>query len=157
MLYMVWLRQASPPFYVVVFMVYKHGINVTNLPLTRHGCVCVAGGGSLAYMCVCVCALSWPGTQQGIFSGQQQPQHQQQQQLNSITQMANALVMPLVFGDNRDLTIKKFNQVQAYCGQGKGIVNHTQSIDFSQDNPYCRFKVHINNIALFVYKIYLYL
>ena len=58
MLYMVWLRQASPPFYVVVFMVYKHGINVTNLPLTRHGCVCVAGGGSLAYMCVCVCALS---------------------------------------------------------------------------------------------------
>lgn len=84
--------------------------------------------------------LSNTGTQQGIFSGQQQPQHQQQQQLNSITQMANALVMPLVFGDNRDLTIKKFNQVQAYCGQGKGIVNHTQSIDFSQDNPYCRFK-----------------
>jgi len=78
--------------------------------------------------------------QQGIFSGQQQ---QQQQQLNSVTQMANALVMPLVFGDSRDLTIKKFNQLQAHCGHGKGIVNHAQTIDFSQDNPYCRFKVFI--------------
>ena len=61
--------------------------------------------------------------------------------MNNVTQMANALVMPLVFGDSRDLTIKKFNQLQAYCGHGKGIVNQTQSVDFSQENPYCRFKV----------------
>jgi len=86
-----------------------------------------------------LCVLVFLGLQQGIFSGQQQ--QQQQQQMNNVTQMANALVMPLVFGDNRDLTIKKFNQLQAYCGHGKGIVNPTQSVDFSQENPYCRFKV----------------
>jgi len=80
------------------------------------------------------------GLHQGIFSRQQQ-QQQQQQQMNNVTQMANALVMPLVFGDSRDLTIKKFNQLQAYCGHGKGIVNQTQSVDFTQENPYCRFKV----------------
>ena len=88
--------------------------------------------------------------QQGIFSGQQQ--QQQQQQMSSVTQMANALVMPLVFGDSRDLTVKKFNQLQAYSGHGKGIVNHAQSIDFNQDNPYCRFKVlGINSTTLFTY------
>jgi len=85
-----------------------------------------------------VCML-FLGLQQGIFSGQQQ--QQQQQQLNNLAQMANAMAMPLVFGDSRDFTIKKFNQLQAFFGHGKGIVNPTQSVDFSQENPHCRFKV----------------
>ena len=127
-----------------------------HLPLVDHIVVCmhVCRVCMSVWMCVCMYLCMYvltTDTQQGIFSGQQQQQQQQQHQMNNVSQMANALVMPLVFGDSRDLTIKKFNQLQAYCGHGKGIVNHAQSIDFSHDNPYCRFKVFcINNITIFV-------
>jgi len=108
---------------------YKNGIFLIAPSPTQLAC-----GGSHVWVCMRLCPT---GAQQGIFSGNQQ----QQQQVDSKMQMVNALVMPVVFGDSRDQTIKKFNQLQAYCGHGKGIVNPTQTIDFNHDNPYCRFKV----------------
>lgn len=52
--------------------------------------------------------------------------------------------MPALFGDERDLIIKKFNQLEAYCGTGKGITCYGGQlvfVDFPPDNPFARFKV----------------
>ena len=58
--------------------------------------------------------------------------------------MLNALQSPAVFSDDRDVTLMKFNHLQAYCGTGKGLASYMgqpQSVDFTPENPFCRFKV----------------
>ncbi|XP_074650289.1 nucleoporin p54-like [Tubulanus polymorphus] len=84
----------------------------------------------------------------GLFGAQQQPQQQQlglqqqQHQQNAIlTNMASAVSLPTIFGDERDGLIAKWNQIQAFWGTGKGYFSqNAPAIDFSAENPFCRFK-----------------
>ena len=71
---------------------------------------------------------------------QQQQQQQAQSQANELTVMAFALSRPNVFGDERNGIIAKFNQLQAYWGNGKGFASPTDVATFTPDNPFCRFK-----------------
>ena len=64
-----------------------------------------------------------------------------------------SLTTPCLFGDERDATIAKWNQLQA--GYGYGRAYYTQQgafVQISADNPYCRLKVGyivlLNNIQL---------
>ena len=57
-----------------------------------------------------------------------------------LSQMTLATMMPVVFGDERDQVIKKFNQIQACWGVGKGIYNPSSPfVDFG--DQYSKFKV----------------
>ncbi|XP_059905730.1 nucleoporin p54 isoform X1 [Gadus macrocephalus] len=74
--------------------------------------------------------------QQGGLFGQQ-PQHGQAQLYQQVT----ALSAPTLLGDERDAILAKWNQLQAYWGTGKGYYsNSTPAVDFSLENPFCRFK-----------------
>ena len=58
--------------------------------------------------------------------------------------MLSAITMPALFGDERDITIQKFNQLEAYCGTGKGLTSYggqAQLVEFTPQNPFARFKV----------------
>ena len=65
--------------------------------------------------------------------------------------MLNAVKSPGVFPDERDMAVMKFNLLQAYCGTGKGLASYqgqTQPVDFTPDNPFCRFKVgHVRPVS----------
>ncbi|KAM6987028.1 nucleoporin p54 isoform 2-T2 [Aplochiton taeniatus] len=81
-----------------------------------------------------------PGQQQqgGLFG---QPQQQAQAQPSQLYQQVNALSAPTLLGDERDAILAKWNQLQAYWGTGKGYYsNNTAPVDFTQENPFCRFK-----------------
>ena len=59
-----------------------------------------------------------------------------------LANMATAVSLPLIFGDERDALIAKWNQLEAFWGTGKGFYNQQgQSVEFKPDNPFCRFKV----------------
>ena len=50
--------------------------------------------------------------------------------------------MPLIFGDERDSVIAKWNQLQAFWGTGRGHYNSQgHFVDFTADNPFSFFKV----------------
>ena len=49
--------------------------------------------------------------------------------------------MPVIYGDERDVIIAKWNQIQAFWGTGKGYFNQQQAVEFNAENPFCRFKV----------------
>ena len=76
---------------------------------------------------------------------------QQQQQMNLRMQtMVNAVKSPRLFDDDRDLVVTKFNVLQACSGVGKGIArvegyNEPQIVDFTPENPFCKFKVILHN------------
>jgi nuclear pore complex protein Nup54 len=54
----------------------------------------------------------------------------------------SAVSMPLLFGDERDAVIAKWNQLQAFWGTGRGYFNQQgQYVDFMPDNPFSFFKV----------------
>ncbi|GAB6019491.1 Nuclear pore complex protein Nup54 [Chamberlinius hualienensis] len=78
--------------------------------------------------------------------GQQQLQQQQQQQSVSTNEqsMANlmaSLFCPVLYGDERDAIIAKFNQLQAFWGTGNGFyANGAPPISFTPENVYCKFK-----------------
>ncbi|XP_014906823.1 nucleoporin p54 isoform X2 [Poecilia latipinna] len=78
--------------------------------------------------------------QQGGLFGQ--PAHQQgQAQPTQLYQQVTALSAPTLLGDERDSILAKWNQLQAYWGTGKGYyVNNNLPVDFTQENPFCRFK-----------------
>ncbi|XP_065059226.1 nuclear pore complex protein Nup54-like isoform X2 [Rhopilema esculentum] len=79
--------------------------------------------------------------QQSQQQQQQQLMQQQQQALNPLNAMTTAISMPALFGDERDSILAKFNQIQALWGAGKGYyAANQQPIDFTMDNPFCRFK-----------------
>ncbi|XP_038054996.1 nuclear pore complex protein Nup54-like [Patiria miniata] len=74
---------------------------------------------------------------------QQQLQLQQQQQQGvgaDLMGISTALLMPTIYGDERDAIIAKWNQLQAFWGTGKGYVNQTATVPFTPENPFCRFK-----------------
>ena len=55
---------------------------------------------------------------------------------------ATALSAPVLFNDERDAIITKWNQVQAFWGTGKGYYRKDGScIEFTPQNHFCRFKV----------------
>lgn len=56
--------------------------------------------------------------------------------------MCTAVSMPLIFGDERDSVIAKWNQLQAFWGTGRGHYNSQgHFVDFTADNPFSFFKV----------------
>lgn len=56
-----------------------------------------------------------------------------------MSQMTLATMMPVVFGDERDQVLKKFNQIQACWGVGKGVYNASSPfVVFG--NQYNKFK-----------------
>ncbi|KAM3849612.1 nuclear pore complex protein Nup54-like isoform 5-T5 [Diretmus argenteus] len=79
-----------------------------------------------------------PTQQQGGLFGQQAAGPAQPTQLY---QQVTALSAPTLLGDERDAILAKWNQLQAYWGTGKGYYsNNTPPVDFTQENPFCRFK-----------------
>lgn len=66
---------------------------------------------------------------------------QPQQATSNLENIASAVTLPQIYGDERDAIIAKWNQLQAAWGTGKGIYNPRGSVEFTPDNPYCRFKV----------------
>uniref|UniRef100_A0A914WQ14 Nucleoporin Nup54 alpha-helical domain-containing protein n=1 Tax=Plectus sambesii TaxID=2011161 RepID=A0A914WQ14_9BILA len=55
--------------------------------------------------------------------------------------LSRSLTGPELFGDERDLVIAKLNQLQAFCGCGKGYVKTgVNPVDYAIDGPFCRFK-----------------
>uniref|UniRef100_A0A8C3B1E3 Nucleoporin 54 n=1 Tax=Cyclopterus lumpus TaxID=8103 RepID=A0A8C3B1E3_CYCLU len=70
-----------------------------------------------------------------------QAQLQGQAQPTQLYQQVTALSAPTLLGDERDSILAKWNQLQAYWGTGKGYYsNNNQPVDFTQENPFCRFK-----------------
>ncbi|KAG8456842.1 hypothetical protein GDO86_002577 [Hymenochirus boettgeri] len=62
-------------------------------------------------------------------------------QSNQLINTASALSAPTLLGDERDAILAKWNQLQAFWGTGKGyFCNNTAPVDFTQENPFCRFK-----------------
>ena len=71
-------------------------------------------------------------------------QSSNQQQLINNQLLLSSITMPALFGDERDVIIKKFNQLEAYCGTGKGITCYGGQlvfVEFPPNNPFARFKV----------------
>jgi len=59
--------------------------------------------------------------------------------------MCSAVSMPLIFGDERDSVIAKWNQLQAFWGTGRGHYNSQgHFVDFTPDNPFSFFKVFLS-------------
>lgn len=78
------------------------------------------------FVCVCV---------GGLFN-------QQGSQSSHLINTASALSAPSVLSDERDSVLAKWNQLQAFWGTGRGYFNSsTPPVEFSQENPFCRFKV----------------
>ncbi|XP_039256690.1 nuclear pore complex protein Nup54-like [Styela clava] len=85
----------------------------------------------------------------GLFGGNQQQQQQQQQQVQNsqdpgttlLLNTASALSAPIVFGDERDAILAKWNQIQAFWGTGRGFYRKDGShVTFTPENHFCRFK-----------------
>ncbi|KAF4077167.1 hypothetical protein AMELA_G00204980 [Ameiurus melas] len=73
----------------------------------------------------------------GLFGQQAQAPAQSNQLINT----ASALSAPTLLNDERDAILAKWNQLQAFWGTGKGYFNNNiPPVDFTQENPFCRFK-----------------
>ncbi|XP_016397598.1 nuclear pore complex protein Nup54-like, partial [Sinocyclocheilus rhinocerous] len=80
----------------------------------------------------------------GIQTAQNQPGglfNQQASQSSQLFNTASALSAPSVLSDERDSILARWNQLQAFWGVGKGYYSSsTPPVEFSQENPFCRFK-----------------
>ncbi len=66
----------------------------------------------------------------------------QQPDPNDLSVILSAISVPSIFDDDRDTILAKFNKMQAFLGVGQGYFNkNAQPINFSMENPFCRFKV----------------
>lgn len=82
----------------------------------------------------------------GLFG--QQAQQPGQAQPTQLYQQVTALSAPTLLGDERDSILAKWNQLQAYWGTGKGYYsNNNPPVEFTQENPFCRFKVIADGLA----------
>lgn len=69
-------------------------------------------------------------------------------QSNQLINTASALSAPTLLGDERDAILAKWNQLQAFWGTGKGYFNNNIApVEFTQENPFCRFKVRRHSAA----------
>ena len=67
---------------------------------------------------------------------------QQQNESVQLANMAMAVSLTNIYGDERDTILAKWNQIQAFWGSGKGYFNQQgDAVNFTPDNPFCRFKV----------------
>ena len=67
---------------------------------------------------------------------------QQQNESMQLANMAMAVSLTNIYGDERDTIVAKWNQIQAFWGSGKGYFNQQgDAVNFTPDNPFCRFKV----------------
>ncbi|RUS82171.1 hypothetical protein EGW08_010053 [Elysia chlorotica] len=64
----------------------------------------------------------------------------QQQAEDNLANLAMAVSLPQIYGDERDAIIARWNQLQAYWGTGKGFFSQQGAVDFKPDNHFCRFK-----------------
>ena len=56
--------------------------------------------------------------------------------------LATAVSLPVIFGDERDAILARWNQLQAYWGFGKAFHNQQGAcVALDASNPFCRFKV----------------
>lgn len=63
------------------------------------------------------------------------------QSINTVGNIAMAISLPSVYGDERDVILAKWNQLQAFWGTGKGYFNNNSPpVEFTPENPFCRFK-----------------
>ncbi|XP_061189372.1 nucleoporin p54-like [Saccostrea echinata] len=76
----------------------------------------------------------------GLGTQQTNPLQVQQPPTSNLENIATAVTLPQIYGDERDAIIAKWNQLQAAWGTGKGIYSQQGSVEFTPDNPYCRFK-----------------
>ncbi|KAK3099683.1 hypothetical protein FSP39_007976 [Pinctada imbricata] len=83
--------------------------------------------------------LGTGGTTLGGF-GLGAQQQQQQQASSTLENLGTAVTLPQIYGDERDAIIAKWNQLLAYWGTGKGYYSQNGAVDFTSENPYCRFK-----------------
>ena len=68
----------------------------------------------------------------------------QQPDPNDLSVILSAISVPNIFDDDRDTILAKFNKMQAFLGVGQGYFNkNAQPLNFSMENPFCRFKVKI--------------
>ncbi|CAG5135324.1 unnamed protein product [Candidula unifasciata] len=74
----------------------------------------------------------------GFFGAQ--PQNAQQQEEANLANVALAISLPQIYGDERDAIIAKWNQLQAYWGTGKGFYSINGVVEFKPENHFCRFK-----------------
>lgn len=78
----------------------------------------------------------------GLFGQQAQAPAQSNHLINT----ASALSAPTLLNDERDTILAKWNQLQAFWGTGRGYFNNNiPPVDFTQENPFCRFKVRPGN------------
>ncbi|XP_018025604.1 nuclear pore complex protein Nup54 [Hyalella azteca] len=71
----------------------------------------------------------------------QQQQQQQQQQQGASVSLYMAVCAPAYFSDERDDVLKKWNQLQAVWGCGKGFyAPGLPPVEFTPDNEFCHFK-----------------
>lgn len=83
----------------------------------------------------CFLSAGFMQPSQSLFSQNTQPAP------TPLAQLTAALSRPQIYGDERDGIIAKLNQLQACWGTGKGFYNQQGMVDFSPQNPFCRFKV----------------
>lgn len=77
----------------------------------------------------------------GLFALQPTTQSQVNSSAALAANMCTAVSMPLIFGDERDSVIAKWNQLQAFWGTGRGHYNSQgHFVDFAPDNPFSFFK-----------------
>ena len=70
---------------------------------------------------------------------------QEQTKALEVANLATAVSLPVIFGDERDAIIAKWNQLQAYWGFGKAFYNQQAGVvSLDASNPFCRFKVKFN-------------
>ena len=68
--------------------------------------------------------------------------NREQAAMVKLSNMAAAVSLPVIFGDERDAILAKWNQLQAFWGTGKGFCSQAAPpVMFGADNPFCRFKV----------------
>ncbi|GIY16176.1 nucleoporin p54 [Caerostris extrusa] len=91
------------------------------------------GGGSLFSTGM---GMQQPGMN---MAGGMQPQNQGVD--NAVTSLVTSLTFPMLYGDERDAIIAKWNQLQASWGTGKGYYNpNAPPVEFTPENPFCCFK-----------------
>ncbi|XP_054719513.1 nucleoporin p54-like [Uloborus diversus] len=66
---------------------------------------------------------------------------QQPNPIDTVTSLVTALTCPMLYGDERDAIIAKWNQLQASWGTGKGYFSpNAAPVEFTPENPFCVFK-----------------
>ncbi|KAL2099689.1 hypothetical protein ACEWY4_004083 [Coilia grayii] len=97
----------------------------------------LTGAGGLGFGGFNLQATQQQQQQGGLFGQQAQAPAQSSQLIHT----ASALSAPTLLGDERDAILAKWNQLQAFWGTGKGFFNNSiPPVDFTQENPFCRFK-----------------